>query len=129
MTTTHPPPLAQPTSDHSRSPALDPVKLGELHALEPAVRSRVVRAYRRDAPVVMTVIERALEQGDTAGVASGAHRLKSSSAAIGAYRLAELYGMLESSAQRGHGGEWSVIAELRQELLSVLSGLSNVGDG
>jgi HPt (histidine-containing phosphotransfer) domain-containing protein len=129
MTTTSPPPLPQATSQRLRPPALDPVRLCELQALKPAVRSRVVRAYRRDAPMIMSVIERAIEQGDTTGVRDGAHRLKSSSAAIGAYRLAELYGMLESASRHGHGTERAVIAELREELLSVLSGLSTVGEG
>jgi two-component system sensor histidine kinase/response regulator len=128
--TTIPPSIPQVTSARSRRPALDPKKRHELQALKPDVRSRVLRAYRRDAPAVMSVIERALEQRDTAVVRDGAHRLKSSSSAIGASRLAELYGALETAARRGLlGDERTVVTELRAELLRVLTGLSNVGDG
>jgi hypothetical protein len=129
MTTTSSPPVPLMTNDRSRHAALDPVKLRELQALTPVVRARVVRAYRRDAPLLMSVIERAIEHGDSTGVRDAAHRLKSSSAAIGAYRLAELYAMLETAARHGLPAERFVLVELRQELLSVLSGLSNVGRG
>lgn len=130
MTTTSPPPLPHATSrPASLRPALDPRKVRELSALRPAVRSRVLGAYRRDAPTVMSAIEAALERGDAAGVRDGAHRLKSSSAVVGASKLAELYGKLEVIARAGVlDGASSVVREVRAELLRVLSGLSRVGD-
>lgn len=131
MTTTSQPPLPQPTSRRrSLRPALDPKKVRELEALKPAVRSRVLAAYRRDAPTVMTTIEAALERRDALGVRDGAHRLKSSSAAIGASKLAELYGELEAMARLGLSGETrALVSELRAELLRVLSGLRTVSAG
>jgi HPt (histidine-containing phosphotransfer) domain-containing protein len=130
MTTTNPPPMPEATSRRSLHPALDEKKLRELEALKPAVRSRVLRAYRRDAPTVMSVIERALEERDAAGVRDGAHRLSSSSAAIGATRLAELYGTLERTARLGVLGDTrSIVTDLRAELQRVLYGLSRVGEG
>jgi HPt (histidine-containing phosphotransfer) domain-containing protein len=110
--------------------ALDPGKLRELEALKPPVRARVLAAYRRDAPAVMSAIEAALERLDYTGVRAGAHRLKSSSGAIGAERLGELYGELEAMAMGGDlRDSTTVVAALRAELLRVLSGLARVGNG
>jgi len=131
MTTTIPPPVPRATSHRaSLRPALDPRKVRELEALKPAVRARVLAAYRRDAPTVMCAIEAALEAGDTAGVRDGAHRLKSSSAAVGANKLAELYGELEALARAGAlADRGALIGEVRVELRRALGGLSNVGTG
>lgn len=130
MTTTSQPPLPNATSRKSVPPAFDPRNLRELAALNPSVRSRVLRAYRRDVPVVMSTIEAAFERSDAKGVREGAHRLKSSSAAIGASRLAELYAKLEAIAKLGVlTGARDVLVDLRHELMHVLSGLSGVGDG
>jgi HPt (histidine-containing phosphotransfer) domain-containing protein len=110
--------------------ALDARKLLELQALKPATRSRVVAAYRHDAPAVMSRIEGALQHLDCTGIREGAHRLKSSSAAIGANKLAGLYGELEAMA-RGENldGSATIIASLRAELQRVLYGLSRLGGG
>ena len=131
MTTTSQPPLPAATSRRGPvPPALDSRKLHELAALRPSVRTRVVRAYRRDVPAVMRTIEAALERNDAVGVREGAHRLKSSSAAIGASRLAELYGELEAIARLGVlSGAREVVVALGEELPRVLSGLSGFGDG
>jgi HPt (histidine-containing phosphotransfer) domain-containing protein len=131
MTTTSSPPLPYATTHRaSQRPALDPKKVRELEALKPAVRARVLGAYRRDAPTVMCAIDAALEGGDATGVRDGAHRLKSSSAAVGAGKLAELCGELERRARNGTlDGRGNLLGELRAELRRVLGGLSNVGMG
>lgn len=131
MTTTSPPPRPRAeTPRGSVRPALDPKRLRELQALKPAVRSRVLDAYRRDAPAVMAAIEAALELGDPKGARDGAHRLKSSSAAMGATELAELFGELEIIARIGVLVDASsLVLELRTELSRVLQGLENVDAG
>jgi two-component system, sensor histidine kinase and response regulator len=131
MTTTIPPPLREANRPRgSLRPALDPRKLHELEALKPSVRSRVLAAYRRDAPTVMSAIEAALDGGAAAGVRDGAHRLKSSSAAIGATQLAELYAELERMGRAGALKEAGpLMRQLRAELMRVLRSLSGVGAG
>lgn len=130
MTSTSPPPTPEAASLHgSLRPAIDPKKLRELEALRPAVRSRVLAAYRRDAPFVMTNIEAALQKHDAAGVRDGAHRLKSSSAAVGAYKLSDLFTALEIEARLGGLDEApAILAEIQSELPRVLSGLSRVDE-
>jgi two-component system sensor histidine kinase/response regulator len=102
----------------------------DLEALKPTVRARVMAAYRRDAPAVMCAIEAAVEASDAAGVRDGAHRLKSSSAAIGATKLSELYDELERMGRFAKLDAARVaLPGVRNELARVLARLSGVGAG
>lgn len=72
--------------------------------------------YLDDAPQQLRTLLAALEACDVQGVASAAHRMKSTSAIVGATRLAEISRELEERARAGDlsgmEGRASEIAEL-----------------
>ncbi len=72
--------------------------------------------YLDDAPQQLRTLQAALEAGDVQGVASAAHRMKSTSAIVGATRLAEVSQEAEERARAGDlsgmEGRVSEIADL-----------------
>ena len=79
---------------------IDDSVLAELESLPGAAESglvaRVIALYLETSYPVGAVIRGAVDAGDAAGIASAAHRLKSSSHEVGAIRLAELCKELEA---------------------------------
>jgi HPt (histidine-containing phosphotransfer) domain-containing protein len=61
----------------------------------------LVDAYLAESPGYLDAMATAAAEGDTAGVVRPAHTLKSSSAAVGAMRLAELSKRVEHAAREG----------------------------
>jgi HPt (histidine-containing phosphotransfer) domain-containing protein len=61
----------------------------------------IADTYREDTPVQLEAIATAVEAGDAAALVAPAHTLKSSSASVGAMRVAALAQELEALARSG----------------------------
>ncbi len=87
--------------DETERVSIDPEALETIRALErqgkPHLLSRVINLYLEDSLRLLEALRQASTQGDGAGLKSRAHSLKSSSANVGALRLAELCEELEVS--------------------------------
>lgn len=98
---------------------LDPVALGRLHALDPEGRNgiveRVLKAYDGSLERMLGQLRNELERCDAATVAHIAHTLKSSSASIGALRLAAT---CEDVERRTRG---SVVAAQRHDVSRLIT--------
>jgi len=68
---------------------------------KPDLLEKVIGQYFEDAALQVEVMRNGYSAGDTAAVKSASHRLKSSSANLGALRLAELCQELESLCKEG----------------------------
>jgi len=82
---------------------LDGRALDQLRALQragaPSVLARVIGLYDTEAPAVLEAMRRAAAAGDADGLRRAAHKLKSTSATLGATRLTELCRALEAAAR------------------------------
>jgi PAS domain S-box-containing protein len=93
-------------------PVLDVEVLRRLVGDDPATIVSLLEDYRTAAGATAAEMRSALEAGNLAGVAALAHRIKSSSRAVGAAQLAELSVVLEREAAAG--GRPAVDAALRR---------------
>jgi len=98
---------AEPRPSQDPPPSeLDELALQQLSALRrpggPDLLGKVARLYRDRTPALLTEIETAADRADYASVAAAVHNLKSSSACVGALRLADACDVLERTA-RGEG--------------------------
>ena len=107
----------------SQEPApseLDEAAMQQIAALRrpggPDLLGKVARLYRDRTPALLTEIEAAAQRGDHATVAFAVHNLKSSSACVGALRLADACEALEHTA-RGEGDP----AQLSRQVADVLA--------
>ena len=93
-----------PDPDAPQPPVLDHAVIAELSASVEEDRSFVVElinAYLVDGPAQVDAIEAAVEADDAAALVRPAHTLKSSSATVGALRLAAASRDLEMAARSG----------------------------
>jgi HPt (histidine-containing phosphotransfer) domain-containing protein len=95
-----PPRLGDPTPA-----ALDRAALDAIRALDDGgargLLRQVMRLYLHSVPPLIAELRRAGAAGDLAAVRNAAHSLKSSSANVGATRLAEMCKAVERAAQAG----------------------------
>jgi HPt (histidine-containing phosphotransfer) domain-containing protein len=76
----------------------------------------IADTYREDTPVQLATITAAVEAGDASALVAPAHTLKSSSASVGAMRVAALAQELEALARSGDVPDGtSRLDALRQE--------------
>ncbi|MPZ42961.1 MAG: response regulator [Betaproteobacteria bacterium] len=84
-------------------PVLDPAALDAIRELQrpgqPQLVARIVGAYHEESPRLLSELKRAAQAQDSDALARAAHSLRSSSANLGASRLAVLCKQLESSAR------------------------------
>ena len=84
---------------------LDRAALDAIRALDEGgaagLLQQVVQLYLESAPPLIAELRRAGAAGDAAAVRNAAHSLKSSSANLGAVRLAELCKAIEHAARAG----------------------------
>ncbi len=84
---------------------LDPARLVELKQLDaggdPSVTAEIVSTYLRLAPESIDEMRRAVRDDDAAALERAAHRLRGSSANIGARHMAELCARVERGARDG----------------------------
>ena len=112
----------------SRKPALDPETLAELSLLGERYgvdfTRPIVNLFRRDAPVRLEQLHKAVVSDDVEGTERAAHSLRGSAAQVGAMRLASL-GRYVETRPTGHTTQslrrW--IPVLENELNRVLAAL------
>jgi HPt (histidine-containing phosphotransfer) domain-containing protein len=84
---------------------LDQAAIANIRALErqgaPGLLATVVDLYLADAPKLIQQMHAALGTSDASAINRAAHTLKSSSANLGAHRLAEICKALEACARQG----------------------------
>ena len=89
----------------SNTPILNIEVLGSIRALispsNPTFLEQLLEQFFEDAVITLNTILQALEAGDAKALASSAHKLRSSSANLGATRLSELCRILESQGNAG----------------------------
>jgi len=111
-------------------PSLHPVQVParrSVAALPPGLFARIAGLYLRDAPGVVDDIVSAVSAGDAHGVARGAHRLKSSSALVGARDVSAVCCALERAGQSGDlGGAPRLTWALEEHFAETIEALASV---
>src|SRR5262245_5528935 len=102
--------MSRPSRIGDPSPAaLDRAALDAIRALDDGgargLVRQVMRLYLDSVPPLIGELRRAGAAGDLAALRNAAHSLKSSSANVGATRLAEMCKAVERAAQAGHLGD------------------------
>ncbi|GEM_PF-4327629 len=105
------PPSAAPSQDPTDTPAqeeplLDDRALAQIRALQQPgagdnILSQVIQHYLQDSQTLVATLQTKLAEQDIPAIHRAAHTLKSSSANLGANRLADLCKVLESQARAG----------------------------
>ncbi len=109
-------------------PVLDPAALDAIRELQrpgqPQLVARIVGAYHEESPRLLSELRRAAQAQDLDAIARAAHSLRSSSANLGAARIAVLCKQLESSArERQLAGAQALLAALENEYRKVSAAL------
>ena len=112
---------------------LDPEALQRLRELDPTGASRlmerVVKAFNASVSRLLPQLHAARDNADPAGIRHVAHTLKSSSASIGAVKLALLCAEMEAMARKGSSDDMNEkIATLSHEVFAVLEALKLAPD-
>ena len=118
-----PAPVQAPHDDR-KEPSLDPAALQSLLELQQNGKAdllqRVVNTYLASSSKLAAQLRESIEVGDAHGVAAAAHTLKSSSAQVGAVRLAVLSKDIEVHGRAGSvEGARGLLDEFLTELESV----------
>jgi signal transduction histidine kinase/CheY-like chemotaxis protein/HPt (histidine-containing phosphotransfer) domain-containing protein len=123
-----PAPVALPSAPLAPSGALDSGVIGDLIDVMGDEFTDLVRVYLEDTPKAVALLESAAAQGDRDGIIAPSHSLKSTSANLGAIRLAELAKRLEHGARGGElGGDPQVlVGELKREYQQVAIALNEL---
>jgi PAS domain S-box-containing protein len=95
-------------------------------AMRPGLFQRAALAYLAQVPNLVKWLREAVQRNSAEGVHFAALSLKSSSANIGANRLAELCARLEAEAKNGniHGAD-PIVREIEDEIAAVRRGLES----
>ena len=118
-----------PRAANGETATIDARALAAIRALQrpgkPDVLSKAIMIYLDTTPNILDALQAAVDTCDAEAVYQAAHRLKSSSANLGAQRLAMWCRKLETMG-RGHSLDDAVttFAELEAEYVSVISALS-----
>jgi CheY-like chemotaxis protein/HPt (histidine-containing phosphotransfer) domain-containing protein len=98
-------PVLASTTDAAADPPLNPRALDTILRLPgdngAALVNKVIRAYLADAPARLAQMHAAADAGNAEGLRKAAHSMKSSSANVGAERLAGLCKDLETMGRNG----------------------------
>ena len=97
--------VLEAVAEDEEDPVLDQGALDSIRALQqpnaPSVLAKVIGLYLENSPAMIESLQRYLEEGDIAAISETAHSLKSSSANLGARRLAALCKELEKEGKSG----------------------------
>jgi signal transduction histidine kinase/DNA-binding response OmpR family regulator/HPt (histidine-containing phosphotransfer) domain-containing protein len=112
---------------------LDPNALDSLRALErqgaQGLVRKAIRFYLEDAPKLIETLREAVSLADSQALSNAAHSLKSSSANLGAVRLAKLSSDLEKAGRAGATeGAGTLLAETQAEYERVSVALAAEGE-
>ncbi len=107
-----------------RLAVLDMAVLPTLVGNDPTLIARLLRDYRRSAKKAESELRAALTLGNWKALANGAHKLKSSSRAVGALDLGDVCARLELAGNAGDTDAIQTIAlKLENALKAVLAAL------
>ncbi len=117
-------------ADAAASQVLDPTALPALVGSDPAVLMRIRREYLASARSGADTLRAVVSAGRWAEAGALAHRMKSSSAAVGAVALAALCARIEAAAKRDdtaavqllQGGFDAALSEVHRRMQPLLSG-------
>ncbi len=117
-----------PSEETSDAAVLEPGALAQIAELDPGNKDNlvasVVNAYFESAEQLVEAVERGRDEGNAEAVASAAHGLKSSSANVGAKRLAKLCSVIEICTRGGDiQNVEHEIKQARQEYELVIAAL------
>ncbi len=111
----------------ARAATLDPVSLANIRALQragaPDLLSRIVALYLEEAPQLAQAMRSAVVNQDLAALLRDSHKLKSSSANLGAMKLAEMCKAVEVEARAGRLVDAAHIALIEREYGRVVAAL------
>ena len=118
-------PLSPPSAPGG---TLDAGVIGDLIDVMGDEFTDLVRVYLEDTPKAVALLEQAAQSGQSAGIIAPSHSLKSTSANLGAIRLADLAKRLEHGARSGELGSDPVIlvSELKREYQQVAAALNDL---
>ena len=124
------PASAPDEADAQPLPTLDKAALANIRALQhpgaPDLLVRVADLYLADAPKLIGQMHAALSQSDAPAFTRAAHTLKSSSANVGARRLADLCKTLEACGRQGNiEPAAAMLAELQAEYARTADALTS----
>ena len=122
---------SEPKQKRSEEAAAEPVDRSVLHILkelqiegEPDFLARVVNTYLTGSDPLIGQLETAFSQKDIEGMRLIAHRLKSSSANVGAMRLSEFCRMLEMDCRNNSGEDAEImVSAIASEFTAVKQAL------
>ncbi len=124
-------PSAGPKNDGA-TPADAGLVLGSVEPLrvgKPDLWKKLIGIYLETTPASLEALEQALTNDDCPSVQMTAHILKSSSANLGAAKLADLFRQLEAVAEEGNLATGPVLfAEIRDEFDLVSAALAGEGE-
>jgi CheY-like chemotaxis protein/HPt (histidine-containing phosphotransfer) domain-containing protein len=104
--TTDPAPTAwAPLPAHDPGGLLDESVIAELESLDPGLLSSLLPPFFDEAADQLSALRRDVGHADAPAVAETAHKLKGSSASLGAARVSAIAAELETGAKRGELGD------------------------
>ncbi len=110
---------------------VDPAALDSIRAMQPARGEQLVRqlvaAYLDNAAGLLRALEQGYAAGNVDAIRAAAHPFKSSSAQMGALRLAELCRAVEMAARnQQYDASGTALAEIREEFAAVRAALERL---
>ncbi|HEV7803499.1 MAG TPA: response regulator [Burkholderiales bacterium] len=126
-----PAPVPAPQPAVASGTTLDPGPIANIRALQrpgaPDLLGRIVALYLAEAPQLAHAMRSAIGNGDIAALLRDAHKLKSSSANLGALRLAEMCKAVEAEARGNRLVDAAHIAQIESEYARVAAALPAAG--
>jgi CheY-like chemotaxis protein/HPt (histidine-containing phosphotransfer) domain-containing protein len=121
-------PRASAAADAGEEPAVDPAALERILSLQrpgsPGLLERIAGLYFTNTPKLLAAMETAIARADREALRHAAHTLKSTSATLGAARLAQLCRETEEAARNGTAiAEPRVLDAMHAEYERVRRGL------
>lgn len=114
-------------------PILDVEQFGQIVELPPAILAQVLDSWRADTSTVGGAIVAAAAAGNVTEIAALSHRLRGSSASVGAAALASVLRRMEDDARGGRLPGPSVLDDLHAQLAAardaVTAALAEAGSG
>lgn len=120
-----------PSDQTDKDGILDQDSLERLRAIQrpgrPDIIKKLVEIYLKDAPSLMQSIHDSIDKDDANALWNAAHRLKSSSANLGALSLADTCKALEVLGSEGRANEALKLEEqLKTEYIAVSGALGRL---
>ncbi len=107
--------------------SLDDEVIAALKARRPALLARLIKVYLDFAPSTISIMRTAIDNEHTESLGAAAHSLKSSSANIGAVRIADFCRTLEVMARESKlGGSDAIMTALEREIVHVRDLLTKI---